>query len=288
VGDDSVFVAEREGQRVTRIDKLDGGKQSAGFDAAVNSPWGVALEDGGLDAGARLAYSEARGGAKARVGVCTAAACGMTTNFDDNNDNVHGLFIQGGTLYWGEATGEHWIKSCALSDCSGTVSQLRSGEDGAWSILVQGATAYWTRHGTPGRLRGCMVSTCSLAASDLASGSSDWEGLALDGTTIFWAENGGNEIRSCTLNGLNACTPALFANASRPHAVLLDGQRIYWTNGVDTTGSVQWCPSTGCANQTGTTLAAGQDHPHGLAADSLFLYWTNETGGQLMRVRKPR
>lgn len=286
---DGVYVAVNGANQVLRIDKADGGTATLTLSAAPNQPWGVLIEDAG--ANARLVVGESRGGGNARVFLCTLPSCGTNAVVTQTDDNMRHFAQLGGELIWTEQSGNNGqrLRICNLSNCPGTTTDLKTTENNAYGLTVIGNDVYWTIRAGTGKVRHCTRGNCNGTAADVASNAAydNAEGLATDGTKLYWANNGADTISVCTAP---ACTDATtFAAATSPHFVFIDGQRVYWSNGVNSSaGSIQWCPTSGCGDAGARTLATGQVNPLWIAADGTAIYWTNSTTtGQVMKARKP-
>ena len=131
-------------------------------------------------------------------------------------------------------------------------------------------------------------------------------GIALNGVNgnLYWTvpfvdENVNGLVHTVpkTQNGGPPGTALAKGIVDDPRAIMTDGINVYWTvTGVGNaaTGSVRYCPVTGCPGDGPIVIASAQKVPKHLTQDATASYWSNEGlsssatfSGQVYKVAKP-
>jgi len=101
------------------------------------------------------------------------------------------------------------------------------------------------------------------------------ESLVVAGGYAYFTtgENPGS-IYQCATTGVSA--PKLYIHDYAPYALATDGENLYWTNYVGTTGTVATC-ALGAKCTSPFTVASSQDSPFAIAATASAVYWSTTT-----------
>jgi len=109
-------------------------------------------------------------------------------------------------------------------------------------------------------------------------------GLAVDATQVYVAILLNNEmVRLNKLNGAILSTlsqPEVF----QPSWIAVDSSSYYWTNRMNTIGSIAKCPVAGCGAGGPTEVVAPADRPNGIVVDGTNVYWAETNGGTVKKA----
>ena len=285
-----LFVTETGGNRVLRYDQGDGGV--AAITGGVASPWGIAPGPGGVNG--LVHYGEAIADSASLIeAICDPSGCsnGAPVTLDDSY--VRGMMDDGsGNVFWADEMGDGGARIRYHNFNMGTLLDLITGEVGAYGLLYAGfggmGYVYYTLHVPAGKVR--RVGRDGSNPVDWVTNLSSPEGLTSDSDTLWIADTGANRIAACPLQTGCSLSATTFAAAQNPHAIIIDDvdTNVYWSNGVDPGGSIQWCPKAGCPASGPSTLASNQSNPLGVIVDENYVYWVNSTAtGTVMRLRLP-
>ena len=208
-------------------------------------------------------------------------------------------FTGGGVLtpihaYWGDGAA-NTIRRCdvagALPCTSEIVADASSGVDFPYDILVDGTDMYWTDFGN--KILKCDLTGGFPCVSEVVAQPvtprpdqpplfvHDPRGLAIQGTTLYWVNEGNNNIRACDISGALPCASTdieLIANAATsgvdgPDELVIDGDRLIWTQDFREIRSCSLSGSTPCQSELLANSFSPIKGNYGIASVAGFLFW---------------
>jgi len=235
------------------------------------------------------------------------------------NAPAFGIAVDETTVYWTEPTSGKVMK---VARSGGQPVTVASGLNNPLHLVTDGTNLYWTAgRRRPNEADGGELDGGETDAGDTDGGGTD--GRNADGGRTDAGQSDGGSIGTVSLRpGSKPST--LVSGLSRPNAIAVDDQALYWTDLADGTvsklpkqpsgssgaptpvrladgsrqpgdlalanGHLYWTDQGGRVWHVGRNggdaevLASGQDSPSGVAADEQYVYWTAVAAGTVMRV----
>ena len=190
-------------------------------------------------------------------------------------ENVNGVAIGGGKVYWTEKTGESGgtINSANL-DGDPDVTELASIFATPVGIAVDaaGSNLYWTN--ASGRIQSANLDGSRI--QNVLQNLSNPTDIVVSNGFIYWTEDG-NTIRRVNSSGQKIVIDVA-VNLDTVGGLAVGGGKVYWTEQTSATAG-----TVNGANLNGTnfeTLATLLSAPMGISVDTAGskLYWTNARG----------
>jgi hypothetical protein len=109
-------------------------------------------------------------------------------------------------------------------------------------------------------------------------------GLAVDATQVYAAIQLNNVVVRIDKKSGAILSSLSEPDVIQPSWVAVDSTSFYWTNRMNTTGSIAKCPIAGCGMSQPTVVVASADRPNGIVADGTNIYWAETNGGTIKKA----
>jgi hypothetical protein len=233
---------------------------------------------------------------------CPVAGCGTSndTAFATANFPL-GITVAGGTVYWtsgGTGVSGGAVTSRASNDMGATIVLFTATDNSSpMSVAVDGNDVYFTDNEN-GSFRRVQADGNGLVDLTAANEPGSSLGVAVGNDSVFFttgSSGGPGAVWSVTKSS-GVVNETFATNQATCVGIATDSTNVYWVDQgsiSSATGSVMWCPQSGCPSGGPTELASAQAAPYGITVDDSFVYWTN-TGvsqttndGSVSRIAKP-
>ncbi|HZF52593.1 MAG TPA: hypothetical protein VE093_28255, partial [Polyangiaceae bacterium] len=192
---------------------------------------------------------------------------------------TQGLALFQGDLFWSAKGGQ--VRS-APAEGAGGFSLIAQDQVDPVRVAVDATGIYWADRADQGTLRKAVKGDDPGTASKLAWDQARPIALALSSTHVYWLNQGtpgaqytDGAVMRVVKTGTNPATgshPELIAaSEGAPYALVIDEERVYWTDLLD--GTIRSAPLTGGGSPD--ILVVGQSNPVAIAVDAENLYWAN-------------
>ena len=189
-------------------------------------------------------------------------------------ENVNGVAVGGGKLYWTAQTGisAGTINSANLDGSGATVLTAIMAVPIGIAVDTANSLLYWTN--SRGRIQSAALTGKSIR--NVRQNLSDPTDIVVSNGFIYWTE-GGDTLKRVNIKGQKQVQD-IAANLDTVGGLAVSGGKVYWTEQTgESAGTIN------AANLNGTqfkTLATLLSAPIGIAVDTAgsHLYWTNSRG----------
>ena len=189
-------------------------------------------------------------------------------------ENVNGVAVGGGKLYWTAQTGisAGTINSANLDGSGATVLTAIMAVPIGIAVDTANSLLYWTN--SRGRIQSATLTGKSIR--NVRQNLSDPTDIVVSNGFIYWTE-GGDTLKRVNIKGQKQVQDVA-ANLDTVGGLAVSGGKVYWTEATGASAG-----TINAANLNGTqfkTLATLLSAPMGIAVDTAGskLYWTNGRG----------
>lgn len=215
-----------------------------------------------------------------------SCALGQPVALANNQSLARPVASDGKNVYWSVGFPDE-IRRCPTTGCGAGPTTIASHQD-SFAIVVANRRVWWSSWtGTPG---GNTVMWCDVDspcnpnrfAGDQIGG---W-GLWIGDTDVFWTDapampsSGGTplgSVHACAIGDACVQDRTIAQGLDLPSSIVSDGVNVYWTNRGS--GTVTFCPVSGCAGPPRTLWATGcYDCYDGIALDAAYVYFGGTAG----------
>jgi hypothetical protein len=227
---------------------------------------------------------EARYATKETIAAEADAGAGIPTLIAARQAGVHTLVLDDTRIYWSTMAGHpeverDVVRSCAKSDCAGTVVTYATFQDVADRLAVNRTHLFWTGRSTyrGGSIVACPIAGCEGSPRVVVEGVSS-SSFAVDDTHLYSLSPDATLVK-CPVDGCVGAATVVGLLPYRPVEVptplVLDETHIYWIGIKDPpnlSGSIMVAPKDG--SRAPRALVENVNRPESLAIDARNVYFT--------------